>query len=245
MIAEIYHKISSTGSNLSERLEDELTGNYFGNLRYIPFYRGIGKILATYAQDDGGQLKSIFSQVQTEEWNTEFWKKSDLGYGEIDCYMNQIENISLGIEVKYHSDLSTDNQLEREANMLHEWGGKDTKVLLFVAPRKDYCQSIYNVNKAKEAMTGIHFGYLTWEDALLGLDKVETENSFEELIVNDIKDLLIGKGFAGFHGFLIPKELREIDENVNWEFNGEKFRNKIFGFCFPQPRIEGDSYEFR
>ncbi|KPU26283.1 hypothetical protein TR13x_10785 [Caloranaerobacter sp. TR13] len=39
MIAEMKGKISSTGSNLSERLEDKLIGDFFGALRYIPYYR--------------------------------------------------------------------------------------------------------------------------------------------------------------------------------------------------------------
>jgi|GEM_PF-4181867 len=34
MLAEIHNKISGTGSNLSDRLEDQLTGDFFGTLRY-------------------------------------------------------------------------------------------------------------------------------------------------------------------------------------------------------------------
>ena len=40
MIAEIRGKISHTSSNLTERLEDHLTGNVFGSLRYLPFSLG-------------------------------------------------------------------------------------------------------------------------------------------------------------------------------------------------------------
>jgi hypothetical protein len=36
MIAEIENKISPTGSNLSDRLEDKLTGDVFGSLSYLP-----------------------------------------------------------------------------------------------------------------------------------------------------------------------------------------------------------------
>lgn len=46
MIAEIHGKISATGSNLSDRLEDKLTGDIFGSLRYLPFELGIGPILS-------------------------------------------------------------------------------------------------------------------------------------------------------------------------------------------------------
>ena len=44
MIAEIRGKISSSGSNLSDRLEDKLTGDVFGALRYLEFDEVIKKI---------------------------------------------------------------------------------------------------------------------------------------------------------------------------------------------------------
>jgi hypothetical protein len=46
LLAEIHGKISSEGSNLSERLEDQLTANVFGTLRYLPFHKGIKPIFS-------------------------------------------------------------------------------------------------------------------------------------------------------------------------------------------------------
>lgn len=46
LLAEIHGKISSDGSNLSERLEDQLTANVFGTSRYLPFHKGIKPILS-------------------------------------------------------------------------------------------------------------------------------------------------------------------------------------------------------
>jgi hypothetical protein len=45
LLAEIHGKISFEGSNLSERLEDQLKANVFGTLRYIPFHKGFKHIL--------------------------------------------------------------------------------------------------------------------------------------------------------------------------------------------------------
>lgn len=42
LLAEIHGKISSEGSNLSERL----TANVFGTSRYLPFHKGIKPILS-------------------------------------------------------------------------------------------------------------------------------------------------------------------------------------------------------
>lgn len=41
MIAELHNKISSNSSVNYERSEDELTGNFFGTLRYMPFNKGM------------------------------------------------------------------------------------------------------------------------------------------------------------------------------------------------------------
>ena len=72
MIAEIKGKISSSNSNLSDRMEDELTGNVFGNLRYLPFNKGLKKILvnAVYPQEVGDEIKKIDCDFWSE--NIEF-----------------------------------------------------------------------------------------------------------------------------------------------------------------------------
>lgn len=62
MIAELHGKISSRGTNLRETSEDNLTGNFFGALRYIPFSKGIQKILLEII------AKSNFDNYEAEEW---------------------------------------------------------------------------------------------------------------------------------------------------------------------------------
>jgi hypothetical protein len=244
LIAEIHHKVSSTGSNLNEKLEDELTGNFFGNLRYIPFRRGLGKIISHYTYDDQCIFHNTFSDINTDEWNTEFWRKSISGLGEIDCYMSELDNNSLGIEVKYKSDLSSEDQLEREALMMKEWNTKGKLFLLFIAPRKDYCRQIYNQNKTRVEMNDVTLGFLAWEDALLGLNLVETETPFEKIIIEDIRDLLIGKGFAGFHGFLFHENF-EIEESNLWVFKRNINKASALSFIITEPVIGEEAYEFR
>ena len=41
MVEEFYGKISRSGSNLSDNLEDKLTGDFFGTLRYMDFCDGL------------------------------------------------------------------------------------------------------------------------------------------------------------------------------------------------------------
>jgi hypothetical protein len=106
MLAEINGKISKTGSNLSDRLEDELTGNIFGTLRYIPFSDGLQPILQNSVFPSS--IQGIIKQIQCDEWsnNIQFWPYDN--EGELDAYL-EFDDVAIGIEVKYHSGLSSDD----------------------------------------------------------------------------------------------------------------------------------------
>ena len=194
MIAEIKHKMSCN-------LEDELTGNFFGIMRYLPFTRGLKIILEQGIKSNDKRVREIISDIQDEDFLFEFWKRSELGYGEIDGYM-EIAGISLGIEVKYHSDLSGEDQLERESLMLQEWAKSGEKVLLFVATEEN-AQNVYLANKDKDCFESVHLAYITWQDIFVGLDFVQVNSSFERKMVKDLKQYLKEKGFDSFRGFEI------------------------------------------
>lgn len=55
-----------------------------------------------------------FSSLLDEEFDFEFWKRSENGKVEIDGYI-PLASVGIGIEVKYQSGLSGMNQLEKEA----------------------------------------------------------------------------------------------------------------------------------
>lgn len=192
MIAEIHHKVFSN-------LEDELTGNFFGTMRYIPFQRGLKQIFIRYIHSLDESVGDLIRSMRTNDFDIEFWKRSELGYGEIDGYM-EVDGVGIGIEVKYQSDLSGENQLEREASMLSEWCKSGEKILILVAKESD-AREIYQRNYQKECFEDVHLAYITWQDILLGLDAVRIENQFEDLMVKDLKRLLVEKGFISFGGF--------------------------------------------
>lgn len=206
MIAEIYHKISE---------EDELTGNFFGTMRYLPYKRGLKKIFDKYACSDWDKkFCTILHKISDEAFDFKFWERSAIGLGEIDALL-ETGGAAIGIEVKLYSDLSGENQLLREAKMLNEWYAKDVlKLLLFVAPEnavRDVCDRNYQeVDKL-----GVHLGYISWENILQGLDEVETVSSFEEIMMQDLKDLLRTKGFDSFENFLVETD---VEENKYYEF---------------------------
>jgi hypothetical protein len=70
MLAELHGKISRTGSNLHERLEDQLTGDFFGALRYIPFNDGIKKILCETVMPDvqDNTIVKAINAIDAKEW---------------------------------------------------------------------------------------------------------------------------------------------------------------------------------
>ena len=209
----------------------------------MSFNRGLKKIFS-----NGIFPKStadIVDKIDVEEWGKEikFWRRSRNGLGEIDVCI-EFQDFIIGIEVKLDSNLSSDddisydetedddrilkeskNQLNREARMLKEWAPDKKKILIFVAKEK-LCQNVYNevVNERNLLDKEIIFGYLSWEDALEGLGKIKAENHYEKIMVGDLNELLIKKGFERFKGFNFEEQLVSTD---CWKYKGS---NDIFSF---------------
>lgn len=111
MIAEIYGKLSSTGSNLSDRLEDQLTGDTFGALRYIAPEFGIIPVLTTsYFLAENGKRQHLDLTAPTA-LQVRFWPW--LIEVEPDLLLELMEAAAkpcaIIIEVKYGSGLSSDD----------------------------------------------------------------------------------------------------------------------------------------
>ena len=154
MIEELYGKISSTGSNLSDRLEDQLTGDIFGSLRYLPFDLGIGPVLSA-AQIP--ELSELIEKSDSLAYRMSFWPYHPIG--ELDVRID-LDNAVIGIEVKYQSPLSSDddadysnvagkeidktsnNQLSRESKIVREIAGPDKKAFLILVASDSDCTRI-------------------------------------------------------------------------------------------------------
>lgn len=260
MIAEIHSKITKNNSNLSEIAEDELTGNFFGHLRYIPFNEGLKPILknAVFPHDIADSIDSI----NTGFWNDniEFWPYDS--EGELDAYI-EFDNVVIGIEVKYTSGLSSDddvdyslsdekakveqsrNQLQRESRIIARRAKSKRKILLLVGNAMD-CVDIYiNISKRKLFLgSDVLFGYVTWQSLLRELRKLKCNNPFSALVISDLIALLTRKGFEQFHtmDFDMPylvsyNEYYRFDYPIESKFS---FENAV------QIKVEGDYYyEFK
>ena len=210
MVEEFYGKISRSGSNLSDSLEDKLTGDFFGTLRYMDFCDGLQPILC------GALCKSEKQQAESQaaiqlienvnctnikdEEHIKFWPKHDRG--ELDVLL-EFDNCYIGIEVKFQSGLSSDDQLIREANILCDLPKDKKKILLFIA-KHESCISVYRKYKKDISKQRVHFVFASWENILQSLKDIlnggkGSKYTFgQKLMISDLIRLLTRKDFDTF-----------------------------------------------
>ena len=209
MVEEFYGKISRSGSNLSDNLEDKLTGDFFGTLRYMDFCDGLQPILCGALQKSEKHQEESQTAIQLienvnctnirDEEHIKFWPKHDLG--ELDVLLN-FDNCCIGIEVKLHSGLSSDDQLIREAEILCDLAKDKAKILLFIAGHGS-CVSVYREYK-DVIRKDVCFVFASWEDILQSMkDLLNGANGSkytfgQRLMISDLIRLLTGKDFDTF-----------------------------------------------
>ena len=210
MVEEFYGKISRSGSNLSDSLEDKLTGDFFGTLRYMDFCDGLQPILCGALRKSEKQQAESQAAIQLienvnctnikDEEHIKFWPKHDLG--ELDVLL-EFDNCYIGIEVKFQSGLSSDDQLIREANILCDLPKDKKKILLFVA-KHESCISVYRKYKKDISKQGVHFVFASWEDILQSMKDIlhggkGSKYTFgQKLMIRDLVRLLTRKDFDTF-----------------------------------------------
>ena len=225
MVEEFYGKISRSGSNLSDNLEDKLTGDFFGTFRYMDFCDGLQPILCgalrksekqqETSQDAIQLLKNVNCTNIRDEEHIKFWPKHDLG--ELDVLL-EFDNCCIGIEVKLNSGLSSDDQLIREAEILCDLAKDKEKILLFIAGHES-CVSVYRAYKGV-IRKDVHFVFASWEDILQSMKDIlnggkGSKYTFgQRLMISDLVRLLTRKGFDTFLSMTngISNESIEKDE---------------------------------
>lgn len=196
MIAEIHHKNVDVGS------EDQLAGNVFGALRYLP-YAVVRQIIVNSVIPSAASAlleQSLPSEVN-DEWgrNVYFWRCFSGSQTEPDIVI-ELGQVVILIEVKYNSALSSDAQLIREAELLlGNYPGKKKFVILLA--REESAIAIFNEQKT-DIPAEVSFGYMTWQDLFDSIRKHRAGS----LIIEDLSALLNEKGFGGFRGFNMMNE---------------------------------------
>ena len=247
MVEEFYGKISRSGSNLSDSLEDKLTGDFFGTLRYMDFCDGLQPILcgalrkSEKHQEESQTAIQLIENVNCtniREEHIKFWPKHDRG--ELDVLL-EYDNCCIGIEVKLNSGLSSDDQLIREANILCDLAKDKEKILLFIAGHES-CVSVYRAYKDVIRKQGVCFVFASWEDILesmkdlLNGGKGSKYTFGQRLMISDLVRLLKRKGFDTFLSMTngISNESIEKDEyfmadnNENYTTNYRNAAHVVF-----------------
>ena len=222
MISEIRGKISSSGSNLTDRLEDKLTGDFFGALRYLPFEQGLKGILEQVEFTKPEERKAwtkFLSEQSGFKFDCKFWPRHSKG--EIDLLL-EFEDTLVGIEVKYRSGISSQDegevvsydkslhQLSKYSHMIEDLANNRQTFLVFLAP--------FSIQHIVQQQLGIDFnisssvglGFANWEDIhtkLVRMNRTALAGT-QKYILSDAEELLEVKGLKRFTGF---KNLLEED----------------------------------
>ena len=242
-IAEIHGKISGSGSNLSDRLEDLLTSDVFGPLRYLPFAEGLQLILREarlYSSDCDERLGERLIVGDPENAPVVcFWPK--LQNSEPDVVIGYGNHLLL-VEAKYLSGKSGESQLAREFSDLMTCRGpfSERSLVYLTAHRempKGDIENSYNAVRERHPEYAQNTYWLSWfdihrvieneiqqiEDEIKRMTKNQTSEKIskkcKKLILEDIKSLLYKKGFRGFEGFsgLKLQEVEEISERIFYQ----------------------------
>ena len=228
MIEEIYKKIKHFE-------EDELTGDFFGTIKYIPFQKGFGRILNEFLKEKEDQkfkkakeiLETFGTNVEFIFWNKQngkrkYTKGEDVTEPDV-LIVDENENAIL-IEVKYisgPSDGGTEEkkQINREKNFLNSnFQGKNTLFL--------YIGDIWQCTKIERSEEIENIITITWSDITEILKNILNPNDIEDnyikFIFEDILSFLRVKGFEKFKGFRTEIEDMNVYDNYFYQYGEEK-----------------------
>lgn len=262
-VAELHGKISATATNLSERMEDLLTSDTFGCMRYVPADRALVPFLRV-AQSLDGELLAISDDVVRVRYSFWPWLTSpqaipcepDVVLG-IEMPENQVHVVL--IEVKYLSGLSSeeDNREEPNDQLARELDNLDAIVpsdlgwshqlkvvrrsLVFVTqdmgiPRELIAQSLSEYQRKRNRETDVY--WLSWR-SLPAILESSLENEINEerrVVLEDMLKLLVRKELTVFLGV----------EPVNGSFTTPDFYRSISAsYTWPEvPESFNISYEY-
>ena len=253
-IAEIRGKISRSGSNLSDRMEDLLTSDVFGPLRYLPFAEGLLCVLGKaklYTDPDttlDAKIGADFSDC-TDEPEVCFWLRME--NSEPDVLIKWGSHLVM-IEAKYLSGKSGDSdsgdaesatpdQLAREFHDLLGYKGKfPNRTLIYLTahstlPQDDLessCKAVGKESEENKKKFEQNTYWLSWFDVRNAVEDLsgKQKDPHRELVLADISCLLHQKGFRGFEGFGKIERMIErakvppAPENIFYRHSADKFR---------------------
>jgi hypothetical protein len=229
-----------------EDLEDLLTSNIFGSVKYVSKEFGLIPILSHAEREDGSTPFKQIAQVSDVKY--EFWpllKEKECYPCEPDIllkiYFENGEKLFIIIEAKYKSGKSSwADQSEKPYDQLaREWDNlvslakrkKAKPYILYVTahtkfPNQDVESAAAEYIKKRSAKEQIEIAWISWRK----LPKIFDNSPFE--IIRDAVEILRRLGLTFFEGFptIFPKEIgwtfafpgRDKILDLNWIFTIDK-----------------------
>jgi hypothetical protein len=226
-VAEICGKISAAGVNLSERMEDLLTSDIFGCMRYLPAQNTLIPFLRTACSFHGNTL-TIPGEVLRVHWSFWPWLKladripcePDVVLG-LETEENRVHLVL--VEAKYYSGLSSEederaepnDQLARELDNLDavscanlDWRTHleiASRTLLFVTqdmgiPRALLAKSLDEYTRKRHKSGDIYWASWRFLPSILE-ESLEKESAPEnKAVLEDMLALLLRKELRMFSG---------------------------------------------
>jgi hypothetical protein len=226
-IAELHGKISDTGSNLSERMEDLLTSDIFGCMRYLPAQKALIPFLRTARSFHGNTLTVPDKTIRV---HYSFWPWLKLP-GRIACEPDVVlgleteeQHIHLVlVEAKYYSGLSSeeDERIEPNDQLARELDNLDvvscatlgwkphldiaSRVILFVTqdmgiPRDLLARSLDEYTRKRHRDGDIFWASWRFLPSILERSLEEASVPENKAILEDMLALLLRKELVMFGG---------------------------------------------
>lgn len=229
--AELHGKISSSGSNINDRMEDILTSNVFQLLRYLPIELGILPVLSSAENSHGEEQRRTFViPTGVNNVSYHFWSRFDNWEPDVFIELKQGKKVlaNIMVEAKYLSGKSGtavyeeeedgatiyvahSDQLEKLWNSLKAYSDHVPYYLFYLT--MDWVMPIQSINESIKAISDDDFRdniyWLNWQTIHTTLKNILESNSTvisetDGIIIGDIIYLLDKKGLKEFTGIDIP-----------------------------------------
>ncbi len=249
-IAELYGKISSTGSNLHDQMEDLLTSDVFSACKYLRSSTLLLPFLST-ATSIGGASTAELLPKDAKQAEYHFWPM--LAHGEPDLVIvikDSEEGVHLVVvEAKYFSGKSSvaldEEELETATAPADQLAGEyedlltlerqlalgidgiRSRLLVYVTAHRNIRaaaleESMREIERFHPSLPAGPVYWTNWFALVPLLTQPIICEKWEHPIIDDLHDLMVRKGFISYKGFDLVNHTVELDHPVVYAIQGAK-----------------------
>lgn len=232
-----------------ENLEDLLTSNVFGSIKYVPLDEGLKRLLGSSTDIDGNApihaLQAISSAKKEPDYK--FWEPMPAEPGYKRCVPDVLitlqlvnnQQIIVLVEAKYRSGKSSEadegeapnDQLAREWDNLSHLAERENAIPILLYVTADFGYPRKNVEDSrrehvqKRKKDNMNVFWISWRK----LPKLFSDT--KQGILSDLVKVLRRQGLTFFEGITIP-DLLDVKWSFNVNWNWSKYKECSFGWKY-------------